>query len=302
MMDMNFQQFLNDEGLKTILEASAESGTGGGLEEQMDRVESEQGIDPRRVSGMIGFGDSAESMGGNMNVQPDAYSGSIVWTEFSQEEFVTLLEENVTGEITESEYEGTTLYTESDIGQVTAYLGGGAVASGSEDAVTDTIDLAAGNADPFSGEARSLYEETRDGPFQFVAQFPDIEEEMSGGQDGGGGMQVQGLLTQVTWVSGSFLYDAGDNNKGMAMNVRFDNEDAATQTQQFMTQLLQQYQAQLEQSQNESNQQLAETLSKMSASQNGRTVAISYEDTVENWAASVRSGAASAGGGTPAGG
>jgi hypothetical protein len=302
MMDIHVQQFLNDEGLRTIMEASAESGTGAGLEAQLDQFESQQGVDPRRVSGMIGFGDSAESVGGDISVESDAYGGTVVWTEFSRDEFVSLTEENATGEVSESEYSGTTVYTMGDTGQAAAYLGGGAVVVGTEGAVTDTIDLAAGDGEAISGEVRSLYEETQDGPAQMAVEFPDIEQQAGEGGGQGGGMQVQGLLTQVNWMSGSFLYDAGDNTKGMAMNFLFDNEEAATQTQQFMTTLMSQFQAQLEQSDTESDQQLAQTLEKMSVSRNGNTVTLSYEDSVENFAASVRSGADTTGGGMATGG
>jgi len=298
-MDMNVQSFLEDEGLRAILEASAEDGTGAGLEEQMDQFQSQEGVNPRRVSGMIGFGDSAESVGGDAELESDAYGAGILWSEFSREEVVTLIEENAPGEVTESEYSGVTLYSEGETDQVTAYLGGGTVVAGSEEAVTDTIDLAGGSGEPLGGEVRSLYEDTQDGPLQFVGEFPDIEEEMGGGQGGPG--QVEGLLTQVTWVSGSFLYDAGSDMKGLAMNLLFENQEAASQTTQLMQGFKQQFQSQLEQSSDPSDQQLAETLGKMSVSQNGTTVTLSYEDTVENFVASARSGADTATGGMGSG-
>jgi hypothetical protein len=307
MMDMNLQEFFDDDGLRRILEASAQSGTGAGmgLEAQMDQVQNDMGVDPRQVSGMIGFGDSAESMGGGTDVdlESDAYGGTIVWSELSREAVVSLIEDNVTGSVTESDYEGTTLYTAGETGQVTAYVGDGTVVAGSEAAVTDVIDLVGGSGEAISGEVRSVYESTQDGPAQFALQFPDIEGEgmSSGGQ--GGGMQVTGgLLTDVTWVSGSMLYDAGGGDKGLALHFRFANSETANQTTQFATQFMQQYQSQLESSPDESGQQLAETLSKMSVSQDGQTVTLSYEDSVENYVNSIQSGADTAMGGGMMGG
>lgn len=290
IMDINVQAFLNDEGLRTILDAAAQSGSdAGSLEEQLDQAQSQQGMDPRKIERLIGFGDSAGSMGANMSVEQDAYGGAVMWSSFTESEIRSGMEDNLEGSITESTYEGTTLYSSEESGYA-AFLGGGGFAAGTEQAVKDVVDLANGNGTPVSGEVTSVFNGTQSGPARFAFQFPDIESEMSG-SGGAGTMQMSGIATEINWVAGSILYDAGGGNKGLSISLRFANQQAATQTKQMVDAIMQQYRMQLEQSQGESAQQLAAALDKMSTSQSGSTVSLSYEDSVQNFANSVRSGA-----------
>jgi len=170
--------FLNDESVRESVNeqidtfASATGGSGGpdSIEDALDEIESETGLDPRGLNELITFGEAGAS---------DSF-GAVVWTDWSEDDLTDAAEEGA-ADLDEGSYEGTTIY-EGDDGDLIGVLEDGTYAIGSEDIVEATVDVHNGDADPVGGEVRSAYENARDGYLRFAFTVSDelVPAESSG--------------------------------------------------------------------------------------------------------------------------
>jgi hypothetical protein len=295
IFQIDFEEMRTNEDIKRVMEANME-GEASSFEESMDEFESEQGVDPRDVSMLVGFADSDDSMGSfDTTVSADSYGGAVAWTNLSSDELVTAVQENSEASFSESTYSGTTLYTDDESGQVFAALGGGVFVAGNEQAVKDVVDLSQGSGSAVSGKLRSSFTGTREAPIRFALEIPE-----STGSDGSGSAGGFGGATQnMSHVSGAILYSSG-NNLGMQFNLVFDSSETASQMSQMANQFIEQYKMQAESQQG--GEELAQMLEQISVTQDGDTVSVTYEDSVENIIAAMEEGTSGTGIGGMTGG
>ena len=175
----NVAGFLDDDGVRESINeqietfASATAGSDGpeSVEDVLDQIESEAGLDPRGLNELITFAEVGES---------DSF-GAVVWTDWSEDDLTAAAEDNE-ADLEESSYEGTTIY-EGEDGSLLGVLADGTYAIGPEDVVEATIDVHNGDADPVGGDVRSAYENSQGGYVRFAFTVDeDLIPEESGGQ------------------------------------------------------------------------------------------------------------------------
>lgn len=227
----DFQALLDDDALRSqintrLAELAGESEDAPtSIEDVLDDVQSDMGLDPRALKRTLLFGRSPNASG-----TPDGtpvpetaagYTGFVLYTDWEEEAFLNALTEGTDAEPTETTYEGRTVYeSPEDDGGAFAPLGDGTFVFGTNQATRDVIDLREGNADPASGQLREAFSASGDGYVRFASNVRDaaIPED-----------QVQfgaALAQSVEYAYGS-IYADGDQ-RGLRFAVEAESEEDAT--------------------------------------------------------------------------
>lgn len=122
------------------------------------------------------------------DLEQQEYAGMIVDTEWSWEELREASDDEV-GEVEEDEYNGVTVYTETDEMDEEAWVadfGDGTFAFGTPDVVRDVIDTREGDASSFGGDLRTAYDNAEDGYMKSAFVVPEQEVDEAGDQAGVG--------------------------------------------------------------------------------------------------------------------
>ncbi len=278
VMHMDMEMMRNNDQLKRLFDAGVEQGSG---EQSFDEALKEsgiEGIDATKIYDMVGFGVIPEdvSLMGGSSGSPD-YGGAIVFTGIDSSTALEAMKNQPDVEFTEETYEGKTVLHSSQTEQ--GYLGmvsEGVYVGGTEDAVKDTIDIAVGSGSAISGTVADALTNARQGAMRFALKMPQTQS-----SDGGSSStQMGGQMTQnLDVVSGTLLYQAG-GNVGLEMSLTMSDQESAGQLNQQLNQFIQLYKQRAEQEQG--GEQLARILENVSVNQNGNTVTINYEDSVDN--------------------
>ena len=160
-------------------------------------VDSRTDLDPQAISEVVIFGKVNQSAAES----EEEYVGVVVHADWETEEFLESAE-NDTESVAPTEYERTTYNGQTvlePVGENAAddewvgVLGDGQFVLGTEAAVTDSIDVATGDAERFDGKLRSAYEETAPGLVKFAVTVPEnsIPAEQTGGIDTGSYQSVE---------------------------------------------------------------------------------------------------------------
>ncbi len=188
--------------------------------------DSDVDFDPRDLNEIIVFTAVPEEPA---MAQDENLGAAVLSAELTEDEMVSLIEQNATVEA--DEYSGVPFYTiesEDEFGATEtnymAVLQEGVFSFGQEGPVRSTVDVSQGDADALSGELREELDRVRDGYINFAVTVPeDALADMGGGQ-GGQGPDFS-AFEDISVVSGSY-YTEGDT-MGMAANMRSgSNEDA----------------------------------------------------------------------------
>jgi hypothetical protein len=234
------------------------------VSEMLDQAENESGLDPSKVHDLTFFG-SAEASTGMSGEQ----AGMILTSEYSEDELVSAMREEGT-ELSESTYKETTLYTYGYEGNsALAVLGDGTFALGDTAAVESVVDVRAGDTDAISGDLRANYENTRDGYVRFAMNVP--QEKVPADRIGAGSPVNTSAFNTVQFVSGSF-YTSGEE-VSMEIDLTSEDESSATRTHDVIDGGISLYSGMVD-------GELRTALEKLSVSQNGDTVTVSYTNTV----------------------
>jgi hypothetical protein len=195
----NTGELLGDTALREAVEDALPDGgglfgtPGPTIEGSLDRIETATGLDPRRLSEVVGFADP-----GGTGV------GAVVWSDFSASALRRRLSENAGVRLQERSYRDRTLYGRE--GLTLGVLGGGRFAVGDETAVRRVVDLRDGAASGLGTDSPlgAVYDDTR-GMVRGVSEAPRAFQELAG-------TAVVGIDTSdfaaVEEVAGS-LYRAG---------------------------------------------------------------------------------------------
>lgn len=232
----------------------------------MERVENQTGLDPAKVDGVTFFGESTDT-------SPTAASqaGMVVVTEFTEDELVSSMEDAGT-ELSKETYQDTTLYTYGyEGGNALAVLGDGTFAVGDTASVESIVDVRAGNADAVGDTLRSAYEDTRDGIVRFAADVP--QSQLPAEQIGTGSPVNTSAFNTVETVSGTF-YTSGDT-VGMETTLTSESEADASRITDVVDGGISLYKGM-------GNEQIRDALEQVSVAQDGSSVTVTYEDTVQN--------------------
>ena len=181
---------MSDPATTTIFESiSEENPSVSGPEEVGSDFEEEFNIGPSDVSGMVMFTEDVETATG----YGEQSFGLIVHGEFDSNDVIDAVREQST-DLQEDEYNGYTLYTESDqslagnTAAVAVLDEEGQIVIGDRASVESVIDTAEGDADALSGDLRDEYDSSTDGALSGgAAEFPG---EQFAGQSAAGGIDT----------------------------------------------------------------------------------------------------------------
>jgi hypothetical protein len=293
VLHADYQQFVNDEDLKQLLEMGVQSGSGAGSVEEALQAQGVTGIDPGQLYDAVMFAEIPEDNPTEMTAA--SYGGAIVWSAISSSQLKTTLREESQEQFTESTYNGTTILTSESGENAFGFVTDGVLVAGTEAAVKDVIDVNGGSGDALSGPVTDGLGNTNAAPIRFAADLPQ-----SGSMDGGDGSSTGGTgavqyTNEMDVVSGSLFYKS-ESEVGFRVNMTMTDEQQASELKTLMDQFKTQYEQQADEME-QGGEQLKQMLDNLSISQSGTTLSVSYQDTVEGLMQLAQSGGLPMGGG-----
>lgn len=225
MEDAKTRQLLNTMYNSTpsaSASATAESGPES-MSESLQEFENETGLDPTKAEEVVIFGQTSEQA--SPSTSGPRYVGIILHADWSNDAFVSALEDADETEYTKTSYSGTTVYESTGTTGEASWvglLGDGQYVIGTEQAVKDTIDVTTDDADSWGGDLRSTYENTRDG---YVTMAMDVPEERIPDQRTGTSPVDPTQYNKVRILS--MVYYTKSDGVGLEMRMKAKNTDAA---------------------------------------------------------------------------
>lgn len=210
IVSVDVQQVLNDDLLAERLREMGEmDGTVGEvptMDELLDQVEAELGLDPRGLSTALLFATSSG----------DESGGAIIEADWSESDLEAALENEQPVETTT--YQDRTVHETPDA--AVGVLSEGQYVVGLPDGVRRSIDAATGNAPSVDNAAATAYEDAPDGYVRFGFAPPaDAGEPVAGGS--GAAQDLQ---------HGSGALSAGGGTRGAEIHLEFGSSETAGQT------------------------------------------------------------------------
>lgn len=147
-------------------------------ENLLEEVEDDADVELENIHSTTVF------MGGDELHSGEPYTGVILQTDLSWEEFEELADEEADAEVEEDTYSGVTVYIEedefSDVDTWVADFGDGTFAFGPEPVVKDVIDTREGDADGIDDDLRERFEQTTDGYLRAAFVLTDEQADLAG--------------------------------------------------------------------------------------------------------------------------
>jgi hypothetical protein len=185
------------------------------VDEALDKIVEETGIDLRDFSEGLIFGDIANIGTGN-------YFGIIVEGSFNEATFIGNIEARTGEDFTTSDYKGYKLYTSGDAEMAIAFLSEQMILLGSPKAVKDSIDVSKGERSQLSGQVLVTYSQLGDGLMKAVFRIPeDVRRGL--GEDMAADLPFSLQSFTDTDLVG-FVYD----KEGEAITIRIDAHFVST--------------------------------------------------------------------------
>ncbi len=161
---IQINEILTDEDLiEAYNEAEKDPEMPETVEEAMQEVEDEIGIDPRDFSEAVVFSDTECE---------DGYWGAIITGTFDEEGLIENIEQEIGEELTYTDYRGYKRYADEAGENGLCFLSDNAFLIGTLDAVEDSLDVAAGYAMPLEGPVVDTYEAFGDVWIRVAAKLP----------------------------------------------------------------------------------------------------------------------------------
>lgn len=218
------------------------------------------GIDPEPAEEIVVFGAVNESLSGNAT-----YVGAILHTEATTATAVAGIQ-NATGSgYAQRSVNGQTVYAPTNrSGYWIGVLGDGQVVVGTEQAVTDTVNVTASDTQPFDGPLRTAYGDTRNGTVRFATTSPEILLPPNAGFV----TDVQ-LYRDLRSVGGAYYIESG--RTGVELQLRANNANNARSVAQATNGTVAVLPTYVE------NESAAEAVESVNVRQDGSTVTVRYE-------------------------
>lgn len=288
------------EALTELSEEARDADSGSGL----GKFENETGLDPKKVRQVTVFGRYGDALGdGDAGLSTDgevatgadrrslasdgdrserAYAGAVVATEWSTADVETALRRsdvdyNRTTIAGKTVYEPTSNATSENAPEeataaddTVAWIGvvdDGTYVVGSEQAVRDAIEVAAGERSAFGGELRDVYDATRDGHVTFAMRVPTdrLPDRESGSIDAGSYNEIR-LVSGVYYTTGDVV--------GMQMRLRTNDTTAAKDLENIGNATVSLVTIRTD------NETAKETLRNVTFDREGATVVVTFEESV----------------------
>ena len=174
--EVQLAKILADSDLKDLFGALPDVGEiPGSLEEVLDLVIEETGVDPRQFDSLVIFARFS-------GFDEDTEGALILRGSFDEEMLVEAIEMATRGGLEESEYKEHRIYLGDDEDNAFSVVEKGTLVLGSLEGVRSVIDVRVGDADPFSGPLADTLGELGDVLFKLALEVPE-EAKQDFGQD-----------------------------------------------------------------------------------------------------------------------
>lgn len=187
----------------------------------------EEGIDlePRDLHEFVFFSEVPDDP---IEAEDDEYAAAVVSADWDEDELLDAIERNATVEA--DEYNDRPFYEvePDDELEDTYYLAGlaqGTFSVGEEEAVRDTVDVAVGDSEAFSGELRDELDRLEGDHVRFAMSTPDYDLGDELADDPTAPDLDLGAFDEIDVVSGSYYTD--DDTLGTSFNLRTATEEDA---------------------------------------------------------------------------
>ena len=165
--NIKISQILNDRDLRDAYdEIEKEAGQPQTLEEALDELADEIGLDLRDFSEAVVFADT-------VTLTQTGYLGVIVEGSFSQTQLISAIEQQAGEELTTTSYKGYTLYTDAGQESGITFLSSRVLLVGTMEAVRDAIDVSKGDQEPLSGVIVDAYNQLGDALIKLAFELPE---------------------------------------------------------------------------------------------------------------------------------
>lgn len=238
------------------------------VEEGLDEIENEIGLDVRSVDELLLFGTSEDFSTDVSDVQDEQF-GVVLHTDWSEDEFVSAInEDSEDGELVATSYEGQEVlyepsgsYAQEDQPAYLGVLGDGAFVFGTEQSVKGSLDVEYAGASSISGSVRDAYDDTRDGYVTVATRIPEEETDQVDSEE---------WAQDLSAMSGVLYTNEDDNEIGVEGTLAFTSSDSASQVHDEL-------QAGIDEFQNQDP--IASTfLQGLSIDREGSSLVVSFED------------------------
>jgi hypothetical protein len=157
-------EILTDEDLvEAYDEAEKDPGMPQTLEEALEEIEEETGIDLTDFTQAVVFSDTECE---------DGYWGAFVTGTVDEDDLLEAIEDEIGGELSDYTHRGYDVYTDDSEENGICFLTDDSFLVGTVDAVEDAIDVATGYASPLTGPVVDLYEALGDVWVRVAAEVP----------------------------------------------------------------------------------------------------------------------------------
>ena len=169
--NIQISKIINDRHLRdAYAEFEKEPGQPQTLEEALDELVDETGIDLRDFSEVVIFADTA-------TLTQAGYLGVIVEGTFNESQLIDSIEQESGEEFTTSDYKGYSLYTDEGEEFGIAFLTNRVLLLGTMEAVKDAIDVTKGDREQVSGLIVDAYNRLGDALIKFAFELPEEARE-----------------------------------------------------------------------------------------------------------------------------
>jgi len=290
--------------LLSVAEENGEEEAPANKQEMLDQFQDETGLDPQQMEEMVGFGKPPET-GDGETVAPGAaeaaaqYSGTWFTAGWSEDDLVAAVQEG-SDEITlESDtYNGYTIYEPSSTGGETPSEGGmeaptawlgvigdGEYVTGTEEAVSDALDVDAGDMDSVGNDLRDAYSGVRGGLVKTATTVPENlpEDSLPDGTVGEEDVEIDPARLQELQGGALVLY-TDDDEMGLSASMTAETEEAAQHVVDIIDALIISMEKALEETGQTATppEDLVAALEDISVDRNGTSVSVSYANDLES--------------------
>lgn len=269
---VNVDQATSDQAIRTVVDTwyELDASDVDSMDDALAEFENETGLDPDELHHATSFSTYNESTG----VGASESTATILRTDWNEDEFVDAMEDESGVTLSKTAYEGVTVYEpQEDPALATAsswvaVLDDGTYVVGTQSAVTDTVDVHNGAAEPIDGDLLSAFEETRNGYIRFAFRLPEERIPARSGQFD------TSELRDVSMVSGA--YYTSSNSLGVDVTMHATSESAASDIEDVLGGAISLLRGTTQ------NEEFKEALRDVEVTRDGTTVTVSYENSVES--------------------
>lgn len=264
-----------DEDTQKLADAFAASSSSDDVEDSEDvfkEFKNETGLDLKEVSDVTLYTIPNE---GAEWPEPQQHMGFVLYSDWSEDELISTIEEEEDYNYTTTEKGDVTVY-EPDVSEdymgepmYVAVLEDGTYVLGDEAAVNGAADVAAGNADPVDGELKTGFEEVNDGyvTFAYEVSAEDIPEQNPN-------QQIDtSAFKDVSVIAGS--YNTDDGTVVAESKLYVESEDSATDVKDVTDGMFSMLRG------TAPSEDVKDELRSVEVTQDGDVVTVTYEGDVE---------------------